>query len=134
MASYLSTRGIAWDPRRYHDSWIQFENLVISGNDIPVGVLRLLAVDGALEIRDLQVLPSHTGRGVGTWAVEQAKAQAIGRGMAELRLRVYAENPARRLYTRLGFRVVANDNGVIHMAHALPPGHASKPKSPRGPV
>jgi len=121
MASCFAARGIPWDSQRYLASWAQFENLVISSDNSPVGVLRLLEVDGALEIRDLQVLPSHMGQGIGKWAVEQTKDQAPARGMTELRLRVFLENPAQRLYSRLGFKIVTNDTGIIHMASALPP-------------
>ncbi|MCA1714530.1 MAG: GNAT family N-acetyltransferase [Gammaproteobacteria bacterium] len=128
MAPYLSARGIVWDSRRYHASWVQFENHVISADGIPVGTLRLLEVDGALEIRDLQVLPSHHGQGIGKWAIDQAKIQAAERGMAALRLRVFPDNPAQRLYSRHGFQVVATDNGVVHMVHALPPDNSSRPK------
>ena len=120
MASYHAARGIAWDPGRFLASWAQFENLVIWIDDQPGGLLRLLVVDGALEIRDLQLVAGHRGLGVGTWAVAWARSQAVDRRMAEIRLRVYADNPARRLYARLGFKVDAIDGDVVHMSHALP--------------
>ncbi|GAB3376909.1 hypothetical protein GCM10027431_32190 [Lysobacter rhizosphaerae] len=128
MASYLAARGIPWDPQRHLASWAQFENLVISADGSPAGILRLLQVEGALEIRDLQVLAPLTGQGIGAWAIEQAKGLAMHRGLPELRLRVYVENPARRLYARLGFRCVANDNGVMHLSCSLPAGNTPGPQ------
>jgi acetyltransferase (GNAT) family protein len=71
MASYLSARRIPWDSQQYLTSWTRFENFIISANGVSVGTLRLLEVDGALEIRDLQVLPSHHAQGIGTWAINQ---------------------------------------------------------------
>jgi GNAT superfamily N-acetyltransferase len=127
MASYLAARGIPWDPQRHAASWAQFESLVISADGSPAGVLRLLQVEGALEIRDLQVLAPLTGQGIGAWAIEQAKRLATCRGLSELRLRVYVENPAQRLYARLGFRCVANDNGVVHLSCSLPAGDTPGP-------
>jgi len=127
MAAYLAARGIPWDPQRHVASWAQFENLVISADGSPAGILRLLQVEGALEIRDLQVLAPLTGQGIGTWAIEQAKGLATQRGLPELRLRVYVENPAQRLYARLGFRWVANDNGVVHLSCSLPAGNTPGP-------
>jgi len=120
MASYLSARGICWDPHRYLASWAQFENLVISVDGQSVGLLRLCVVDGALEIRDLQLVPSHRNRGIGAWAVARANSEAVTRGIGELRLRVYEENPARRLYGRLGFQVEAIDGGTVHMSYRFP--------------
>jgi GNAT superfamily N-acetyltransferase len=128
MAPYLLARGISWDPQRHIASWARFENLVISAEGSPAGILRLLQVEGALEIRDLQVLAPLTGRGIGAWAIEQAKGLAVHRGLPELRLRVYVENPAQRLYARLGFTCVATDDGVIHMSCSLPAGNTSGPQ------
>lgn len=115
MADYRLARDIEWDPARFLASWTQFENLIIDANGSAVGTLRLLEVDDALEIRDLQLLPSHRAQGIGTWAIEQAKLLAARRGFGALRLRVFPENPAHRLYLRLGFVDVANKDDVVHM-------------------
>lgn len=123
MSSYRSARGVAWDPHRFVSSWEQFENFVILADGRAVGLLRLLAVDGALEIRDLQLLPAHQRHGVGSWAVAQTVSEASRRGIGALRLRVFEENPAMRLYARLGFRTDAIDgDGKVHMSYALPTG------------
>lgn len=121
MAPYFAARGIVWDPGRYRAGWARFEGHVISADGQPAGLLQLLMVDGALEIRDLQVAPEHRGVGIGSWAVAQAKSMAASRGIGRLRLRVFADNPAMRLYTRLGFKRDAMDGTVVHMSHALPP-------------
>jgi hypothetical protein len=47
--------------------------------------------------------------------------------MAALRLRVFPDNPAQRLYSRLGFQVVASDNGIVHMVHPVPPNQSLQP-------
>lgn len=126
MASYHSARGTGWDPQRFVDNWALFENLMILADGQVVGLLRLLAVDGALEIRDLQLLPEHHGRRIGTWAVDQVGAAAARRGIGLIRLRVFEENPALQLYERLGFGVEAIDeNGKIHMSRALPDGYGT---------
>ena len=120
MAGYLAARGIAWDPQRFRDSWLEFENLMILAGNDPVGVLRLLPEGEALALRDLQVVPARQRRGIGTWAVRQAQAVTRQRGHPRLQLRVYAENPARALYARLGFTVGAESDGTLHMAWSPP--------------
>lgn len=123
MAAYRAARGIAWDPARFAASWATFENHVIVDRGERVGLLRLLVVGDALEIRDLQLLPAHRGRGIGAWAIAGAAAIARGRGLHRLRLRVLEENPARRLYARVGFEVERVVDGILHMAldlHAAP--------------
>src|SRR5690606_39773132 len=68
--------------------------MILAGDD-PVGLLRLLPEGEALGLRDLQVVPSRQGKGIGGWAVRQAQALAFQRGHPRLQLRVYADNPAR---------------------------------------
>jgi ribosomal protein S18 acetylase RimI-like enzyme len=119
MAAYFQARGMTWDSARFLASWMQFENRILERDGVAVGALRLLEVDGALEIRDLQLVASHRGRGIGGWAIAQAQASARARGMTTLRLRVYADNPAQRLYARNGFTVERIDAGVVHMVQVL---------------
>lgn len=97
------------------------QNHIILRADDVVSVLRLLEVEGALDIRDLQLPAAHQGHGIGTWAAAQTRLMALHRQLPELRLRVLAENPAQHLYTRLGFRCVSIDSGIMHMTHALSP-------------
>lgn len=121
MAAYHSARGIAWDQHRFLANWGLFENFMVLADGEVAGLLRWLVVDGALEIRDLQLLPAQRGRGVGAWAMGRARSEALARGIGSLRLRVFGENPAMRLYRRLGFEVDAVDgDGKVHMSCRLP--------------
>ncbi len=120
MAAYRSARGIAWDPQRFRASWAEFENFVILAGDNAVGLLRLLPEGEALGLRDLQVVPARQRQGIGGWALRQAQAIALQRGQAGLKLRVYADNPARALYARFGFGVVAEVDGTLHLAWSPP--------------
>ncbi|HET7844818.1 MAG TPA: GNAT family N-acetyltransferase [Xanthomonadales bacterium] len=119
MSAYRDARSIAWDPKRFLASWAQFENFAISDGARPIGVMRLFAFDDVLEIRDLQVVPARQRAGVGRWAIERAIEMGRSRGVRELRLRVYPENPARALYARMGFASAGAHDGVEHMALAL---------------
>lgn len=138
MASYHSARGIVWDPGRFLASWAQFDNSVITANGDCAGLLRLLVVGAALEIRDLQVVPAYRGLGIGTWAVARVESLAGSHGLGELRLRVYTDNPARHLYARLGFKADSIGGGVIHMSYGLPvddrAGFAGRPDPGAGPA
>lgn len=122
MARYRTTRGIQWDPARFRASWAEFENLAITDGPQCCGFLRLRQEGDALAIRDLQVRPELQGRGIGTWAVSQAKQIAAERGYPVLQLRVYPENPAKALYARLGFSVERVEDAVVHMRCYIPCG------------
>ena len=127
MSGYLAARGIPWDPGRYLVSWAEFENLMILAESQVVGLLRLAPEQGALGLRDLQIVPEHQRHGIGSWAVQQAQSIAASRGYERLQLRVYEENPAKALYTRMGFKVESITGSTVHMTYELPPNNSFKP-------
>ena len=134
MATYRASRGVSWDSERFRLSWEEFENLAILHGAQCCGFLRLLPEGDALAIRDLQIAPEFQGRGIGSWAIGQARQIAASRGYGVLQLRVYTENPARALYTRLGFVPDRVQDSVLHMRCHLPPGDSPRrpDPSPRG--
>lgn len=134
MGAYLTKRDITWDPNRFLASWLEFENLLILADSDVVGLLRLAPERDALGLRDLQVIPGRQGEGVGTWAVQQAQAIAAHRGFLRLRLRVYKENPAVALYTRLGFETESVAGGTVHMVWAAPADNSFESTPLRGAV
>jgi ribosomal protein S18 acetylase RimI-like enzyme len=63
-----------------------------------------------IRIVDVTLLPSWRGRGIGTRLLRQLQGEAAA-GDRRLSVHVEVVNPARRLYERVGFRVVA-DRGL----------------------
>lgn len=74
----------------------------------PAGRLYLARLDGELRIVDLALVPGQRGRGVGSSLLLDLLSLADGEGRA-VTLHVERWNPARRLYERLGFRQVGED-------------------------
>ena len=127
MGKYLAARGVHWDSRRFLASWAEFENLMIQLEAQDVGLLRLAAEQNGLGLRDLQILQKHQNCGIGSWAVRQAQTIAAERGFQRLQLRVYEENPASRMYSRLGFKTELTNDGKAHMMFVLPSNISFKP-------
>jgi ribosomal protein S18 acetylase RimI-like enzyme len=57
-------------------------------------------------IQDLFVYPTHRNQGIGGMLLAKVAAQARRRNAPMIELTVRADNPARRLYDRLGFQSV----------------------------
>ena len=94
--------------RHYRTHYPGAEFLVITtAEGAPVG--RLCRVRGAGEWRlmDIALLPGHRGRGAGTRLLIELVAGADAAGVPVV-LHVEHDNPARRLYVRLGFAGVAD--------------------------
>ena len=78
---------------------------------------RLLVARWAEEIRivDIALLPEFRGRGVGTGLLRELIAEAR-EGGKRLSIHVEVNNPAMRLYERLGFRAVGEVGVYLLMA------------------
>lgn len=71
-----------------------------------IGRLIVNRPDDHMRIVDLAILPQWRGRGIGSGILRALMAEAQG-GKVPVRLHVERENPALRLYHRLGFRQIA---------------------------
>jgi ribosomal protein S18 acetylase RimI-like enzyme len=80
----------------------------------PVGRLIVHIESDALRVVDVSVLPAERGKGLASWALGELLRRAE-RLAPLVRLQVTPENPARRLYERLGFRVASDDGQRLSM-------------------
>ena len=91
------------------------EDSILLGEDgQPVGRLLLDRRPDRWRIVDIAVLASRRGQGLGTEVVRQCQQRAAAAG-ARLELQVRPENPARRLYERLGFRVASEAGFAVEL-------------------
>jgi ribosomal protein S18 acetylase RimI-like enzyme len=79
--------------------------LVIERDGVPVGRLYRDRRQNEIRVVDLALLSTERGHGIGTHLMQNILAEA---GAAGIMVRIHVErtNPARRLYDRLGFRLV----------------------------
>lgn len=75
----------------------------IGGDDI--GMTRLVKKDLPWHLRHIQLLPEYQRRGIGQLLLEDILSEATTNS-ARILLNVLKVNPAHRLYSRLGFRIV----------------------------
>lgn len=81
---------------------------VIYVADEAIGLCKAYRSETAWVLMQIQVAPAWQGRGVGADIIDALIAHAREEGLL-VTLSVLKGNPARRLYERLGFRVVAED-------------------------
>ncbi|WP_160114776.1 N-acetyltransferase [Aquimarina sp. AU474] len=81
---------------------------IIMQSDQRVGLLKCFENEKAFEIAQLQILPEFQGKGIGREVISQLiiKAEAVKK---TLTLKVLKKNPARHLYERIGFTIIAQD-------------------------
>lgn len=86
----------------YRRHYADFEPWAICKLGHVIGRLYLATFDGMLILMDITLASSERGKGIGTALLQGILSQADA-DQREMRLHVEPDNPARRLYHRMGF-------------------------------
>lgn len=108
-----------WDQttarRRFHNGYHQKDACIIMDGSAPLGWMQVTETPKALVLNQIHLVPEVRGHGIGSRLIQDlmARATAGGRGVT---LAVVRNNPALKLYERLGFSVVGEDGSRLRMA------------------
>jgi ribosomal protein S18 acetylase RimI-like enzyme len=89
--------------------------LILIGEQ-PVGRLYLHRTDEEIRIVDISLLPESRGQGIGSAILKELLAEAAAAGKP-VRIHVERNNPALKLYERLGFYRIG-DTGIYYLMEA----------------
>ncbi len=114
------------DISQYVQAWGQPDDvgLIACNDETPVGAIwirRIKAygfVDDDTPELSIAMLPEYRGKGIGTKLMDELFSLLQTR-YAALSLSVSKENPAVRLYERLGFEIVKGDGNSVTMKRTL---------------
>ena len=82
-----------------------------------VGGLMLNRSASAVDLVEIQILPEHQGKGIGTAVVRKVIEDAARDCLPVTLSVVPANSRAKQLYERIGFRVTSVDAPFIHMRY-----------------
>jgi ribosomal protein S18 acetylase RimI-like enzyme len=82
----------------------------------PIGFINVFHSDRELHINRLCIIPAFQSRGIGTAILNELIAS--NPPMRPIRLQVFPNNPAARLYRRLGFREIKVTITHLHMVYS----------------
>jgi ribosomal protein S18 acetylase RimI-like enzyme len=123
MRTYVENMWGGWDDAAQEDFFRRnfvpatVRVIVVEGQD--VGLLHVEREADALFLANLQILPDFQNRGLGSAVVRHVIEEARATGLG-VRLQVLKSNqPARRLYERLGFEIT--QEGGMHDQMRLSP-------------
>ena len=102
----------------YQDKFGSAKFLIISSNGQDLGRLYREVREDEIRIIDIALLPEYRSKGIGTKLLTDILAEATGLQLA-VRIHVEKDNPALRLYDRLGFKSI-NDAGVYWLLEWRP--------------
>lgn len=104
--------------RHYRQHYADFEPWAICRDDTVIGRLYLATFDDLLILMDITIAVSERGKGIGSTLLFDVISQADVQGR-EMRLHVEPDNPARRLYRRMGF-IELEQGGIYLEMQRLP--------------
>ena len=121
----------SWDEdaqrERFFETTDPATHEVIERDGEPVGCRLVRRHADKLELVRLWLLPHAQREGIGTRLVSELIRDAAQNGLP-VQLRVLKVNPARRLYARLGFRIIGENETHLRMRHDA----LSAPTTPPG--
>lgn len=119
MMPYYTRYGLLWQDVDFDTGWAWRENYLLRRAALPVGFVSLSADSQALYVRELHLVEQARGQGVGAAVLVHAAELAASRHLPRLRLMVFKDNPAQRLYARMGLQVVGEEGCFWRMERSL---------------
>ena len=90
---------------------------VIEYDSRPIGRLRVVRAQSSITLAGIQILPAYQNQRIGSTLIEQLKREADMQHVP-LCISVEKNNPnARRLYERLGCRIIGQDEQEYHLEY-----------------
>ncbi|WP_110973097.1 GNAT family N-acetyltransferase [Pseudomonas huaxiensis] len=115
MLRYYCQYDLLWLDEAFDQAWSWREQWLVMDDEVLVGFCSLSQDSKALYIRELHIVDSAQGQGIGTWVLRELDAWAVQRRLQWLRLTVFKSNPARYLYLREGFVEQGEDECFVRM-------------------
>jgi ribosomal protein S18 acetylase RimI-like enzyme len=88
---------------------VHFESArIICSDDRDIDLLKVVYDQNLVHLCQIQLLPEFQGKGIGTMLIAKLQDEVASSGVP-ISLSVLRSNPALNLYTRMGFRISADD-------------------------
>ncbi len=116
MLGYLNQAGLILSEAEHVQRIVHnFDsNYIIMDEKHPIGLLKYQTSKGSVNIEQIQLLPNNQGQGIGRCLIGNIISVAKSEG-SRVTLSVLKNNPAIRLYKRLGFSQFKEDNYEIYL-------------------
>lgn len=115
MLPYYIEFDLYWQDQAFDETWAWREQLIVRQGAAWLGFVSLSADPRALYIRELHLIESCRGQGVGSAVLDQVQDIARARHLPLVRLTVFKTNRAQVLYRRKGFVQVGQDECFYRM-------------------
>ncbi|MDJ0681998.1 MAG: GNAT family N-acetyltransferase [Xenococcaceae cyanobacterium MO_167.B52] len=101
MKSYVEQL-YPWNPRLFRNNFIPDHYDVIEINNLIIGLMKVVSSETEIYLAEIQIIQDYQKQGIGTNLI-QSLIQEAQISNKKLWLKVLKNNPAKKLYQRLGF-------------------------------
>ena len=119
MEPYYIARNESWNEEPIRSHFLAQHGIVLEQDGRLKGFSFYQLADQRLHIHTLQIPPELQNRNIGGRFLIWYRQKASSLGLKCITCGVFASNPAREMYRRIGFEEVGEDNGVIQMSLPL---------------
>lgn len=102
MAPYYSARNVLWNDESKRNAYRECELWAIEEGEI-LGIAMTKVDEDHFYLAELHIDVDHRNKGYGSKSLQLVGSFAAGKGFKEIRVRVFRENPAYKLYLRSGY-------------------------------
>lgn len=112
MAPLFTKHWGGWDDSKFQDEFDPGSTQIVMVAGEAAGYLAIKHSASGLHLDNLQLREQYTGQGLGTALLREILSR---HPKSVICLTTFEDNPALRLYRRLGFQALRTNNSTIHM-------------------
>ena len=105
----------SWQREYFQAKWDPTKRNIIQIEEDDAGVLVIENRQGQYYLGLIEILPEYQGRGVGTAVIQDFLAAAEAQNLPATLHVLKSNDPARKLYERLGFTIIAEEKHKYKM-------------------
>ncbi len=115
MFPYFKKYWGGWNPKAFRKDFNPLETKIILKNNRRIGFYVLQERNNCFYISNIQISPTMTGKGIGTYVLFLIEKQVSETNKNTIQLTVFKDNPAKKLYQKFGYRALKDKGDSILM-------------------
>lgn len=115
MSGYFTKYWGGWKPEKFREDFDPKETKIIKKNKRRIGYYVLKNKSDHYYIDNIQISPLMRGKGIGTYILKMIEKEVLNTNIKIIRLNVFKDNPAKRLYERFNYKLIKDEGNSILM-------------------
>ena len=115
MSSYVKKYWGGWNSKLYRQNFNPKNTMIVLYKNKRIAFFRIKPEPDCLYLEDMQISGSMRKKGIGTGLMRIIEKKTIQNKTRKIRLTVFKDNPAKKLYERLAFKIKEDKGNSVLM-------------------